>query len=45
MSQTHIPRDPPPSVAWVLVTLLVSVGVFLGSVLVGERVVRGWWGP
>ena len=44
MNPPHIPRESAPSIALVLVTLLVAVGVCLGSVLVAERVVEWWRG-
>jgi hypothetical protein len=44
MNPPHLPRDPPPSIALVLVTLLVGVAVCFGSVLVAIRVVDWWRG-
>ncbi len=44
MNPPHIPRDPPPSIAMVLITLLIAVGACLGTVLLGIRVVEWWRG-
>lgn len=40
MSPTQIPREPPPSIALVLITLMVMVGACLGGVLLMERAVQ-----
>lgn len=44
MRPNHLPRDPPPSLLAILVTLMLAVGAVLGSVLVMLRVAYWWMG-
>ena len=44
MNPRHIPRESPPSIPLVLITLMVMVGASFGAVLVAIRVVDWWRG-
>jgi hypothetical protein len=44
MSAPRVPREPAPSVAVVLLTLIVALAACFGTLVVGIRVVDWWRG-
>lgn len=44
MKPQHLPRDPPPSIVAVIITLMLALGCVFGSIVMMLRLAQWWMG-